>query len=252
MNIIVLVKMVASNALGKAEPGNFAVNPYDKFAIEQAVTLKKIHDSDYKITCICMGSLALKEKIKDCFLYGADDVILLSDERFSGADTLATSYVLCQAIERLFKYDLILCGNKSVDAETGQVGPGVAARLDIPYITNVDMIEELNNREVICIRETEEKTIRIKCRLPMLIAYKDFSTDMVTVSLHVLRKAKNKTVRIVNLDDLNLNSELCGIKGSKTKVISTNKIQTIPKCVQVIEGTIEEKSKHIMKILRQR
>lgn len=251
MNIIVLVKMVASQAMNKANLSHYEMNPYDKFAVQQAVKLKKSSNNDCKITCICMGSLALREIVKDCFIMGADDVILLSDEHFSGADTYATSYVLCQAINHLFKFDLILCGNKSVDAETGQVGPSVAARLNIPCITNVDTIEELNSREAICIRETEEKRIRIKCNLPMLMTFKDFSTDSVTGSLYALKRAKSQIVKVLSLHDLNLNRERCGMKGSKTKVISTSKIQTAPKSMRVIEGTAEEKSLQILQILRQ-
>lgn len=252
MNIVVFVKMVSSNIVGDKNEifDKIDINPYDKFAIEQAVEIKKRIKENCKITCICMGSKMVKDKIKDCILIGADNVILLSDDKFAGADTIATSYVLWKAIKYICEYDLILCGNKSVDGETGQVGPSVATRLNIPSITNVVRIEEVNNEEIICLRETEKQSICIKCKLPMLITFKDFSTSVIPNSLGAIKKARHSKVNIITSNNLLLNNNFCGAKGSKTTVISSDKIDVIPKGISIINGSVEKKVESILELLK--
>lgn len=121
------------------------VNPDDRHAIEEAVRLKERFGG--KVSVISMGPNQAREALREAISYGADAGILLSDRRFAGADTLATSYVLWKAVLRINDkdpVDLLLCGRQALDGDTGQVPPGIATRLGWPQLTSVLKIDDIN------------------------------------------------------------------------------------------------------------
>ena len=140
LNITVLVKPVPYKSVVDKD-GNVVrtkikniINKDDKCAIEEALKIKEKTDAK-----ICSVSMSVKSNIKvlkDILAYGVDDAILLNDSVFAGSDTNATAYILSQAIKKI-KSDLIICGKASSDSATSQVGIGVAAKLDIPFLYNV-------------------------------------------------------------------------------------------------------------------
>ncbi|MFH1602336.1 MAG: electron transfer flavoprotein subunit beta/FixA family protein, partial [Pseudomonadota bacterium] len=111
------------------------INPEDLNALEEALKIKDRIGAH--ITAITMGPMKAVEVLKECLYRGADAVILISDRRFAGADTLATAYTLKHAIDKIGNYDLILCGRQAIDGDTAQVGPQVAEKLNINQITNL-------------------------------------------------------------------------------------------------------------------
>jgi len=106
------------------------INPLDLYAIETAIRLKEQFCSE--VTVISMGPGKAIEAIKEAIAMGCDNGVLLSDRKFSGSDTWATSYVLSQGIKKIGNFDLILCGERATDGDTAQVGPGIASFLDLP------------------------------------------------------------------------------------------------------------------------
>jgi len=152
LRIVVLVKQVpdTQNVTGEAmkEDGTInrsalpaVFNPEDLNALEEALRLRDRYAA--RVTVITMGPPAAAQVLRESLYRGADEVILLTDKAFAGADTLATSYALCQAVQRLEGCDLVVCGRQAIDGDTAQVGPQTAEKLGMPQITCVSRIDEL-------------------------------------------------------------------------------------------------------------
>ncbi len=150
LRIVVLVKQVpdTQNVTGEAmkEDGTInraalptVFNPEDLSALEEALKLKDRHGG--RVTVITMGPPAAVQVLRDSLFRGADEVVLLTDRAFAGADTLATSYALSLAVRKLGGVDVILCGRQAIDGDTAQVGPQTAEKLGVPQITCVSRIE---------------------------------------------------------------------------------------------------------------
>src|SRR5574342_971249 len=157
MHIVVCVKQVPDTKIIKINPKTNTLdrrsdpailNPYDAHAVQEAVRLKKLHGGT--ISVLSMGPPQATAVIKKSVEIGADEGYLISDRAFAGADTLATSYALSKALERINKehpVDMIICGKHAIDGDTGQVGPGIARRMDIPPVTNVIEVSEVKPKE---------------------------------------------------------------------------------------------------------
>jgi len=142
------------------------INPFDLYAIEAAVQIKE--KTGGTVTAISMGPPGADAALRDAISRGVDRGILLTDKAFAGADTLATSYTLASAVKKLGGFDLIICGEKTVDGDTGQVGPEMAEHLGIPHIAYVAKVEEANEKlTVTCDMETEH--YKLSCPFPVLI-----------------------------------------------------------------------------------
>src|SRR4030042_4786188 len=155
--MIVLVKQVpdTKNITGQAMKEDGTVNraalpaifnPEDLNALEEALKIKDKFGG--KITVITMGPPAAAQVLRESLFRGADEVILLSDRKFAGADTRATSYALSMAIKKVKDYDIVLCGRQAIDGDTAQVGPQTAEKLNVNQVTCVDKILELKNKEI--------------------------------------------------------------------------------------------------------
>ena len=155
LRIVVLVKQVpdTQNVTGEAMKDDGTVNraalpavfnPEDLNALEEALRLKERHGG--RVSVITMGPPAAVQVLRESLYRGADEVILLSDKDFAGADTLATSYTLALAVRKLGPVDLVLCGRQAIDGDTAQVGPQTAEKLGMPQITCVSRIDEVVER----------------------------------------------------------------------------------------------------------
>ena len=152
MNIVVCLKQVPGTTKVRIDPQTNTlirqgikniVNPFDTYALEEGVRIKERCGG--KVTAISMGPPQAEEVLREAISAGADEAILLSDNAFAGADTLATAYTLARAIDKLGQYDIIICGRQTIDGDTGQVGPELAEMLEIPFIAYVSKIEEVNS-----------------------------------------------------------------------------------------------------------
>ena len=147
MDIIVCVKQVPDTTEIRIDPVTNTLvrdgvpsitNPFDENAIEEALRLKEKHGG--RVTVITMGPPQAEAILRDALAMGVDDVILISDRKFAGADTWATSYTLSQAIKRINKFDILLFGKQAIDGDTAQVGPGVAEWLNLPQVAYIRKI----------------------------------------------------------------------------------------------------------------
>ncbi len=142
-------------------------NPEDLNALEMALDLRDRYGGH--ITVMTMGPAAAAEVLREALYRGADRVVLLSDRRFAGADTLATSYTLKCAIEKAGPFDFVFCGRQAIDGDTAQVGPQTAEKLGIPQITYAESIVSLEEDEVVVQRAFPLGKEWVKCKLPCLM-----------------------------------------------------------------------------------
>jgi len=179
LNIIVLAKQVPDTRnVGKdamkedgtinraALPAIF--NPEDLNALEQALRLKDKNPGS-TVTILTMGLPRASEVIREAIYRGADNGIVLTDRALGGADTLATSYSLAQAVKKFGKYDIILGGRQAIDGDTAQVGPQIAEKLGIPQITYAEEILDLSNGTVTIKRRLENGVETVKSPLPCVV-----------------------------------------------------------------------------------
>ncbi|HZK70382.1 MAG TPA: electron transfer flavoprotein subunit beta/FixA family protein [Clostridia bacterium] len=247
MNIIVCVKQVpGSNDVKMDKVTNTIIregveaiiNPFDVYAVEEALKIKDNFGG--KITAISMGIPKVVDTLQEVLDLGVDSGVLLSDRAFAGADSLATAYTLSKGINKIGKYDLIICGKQATDGDTAQVGPSLAEKLGIPHTTNVSSIEEVGADFIICNRSTDEGYEVIKIFLPAVITVvKDINVPRLP-SIRTLKSAKNAEIFIWNLRDINADKNYTGLKGSPTQVVKTF-IPQYDTGTEIFEGTNEEK-----------
>jgi electron transfer flavoprotein beta subunit len=142
-------------------------NPEDLNALEMALSLKDQFGGS--VSVLTMGPMQAVEVLRQALYRGADRVVLLSDRKFAGADTQATSYTLKCAIDKLGDYDLVFCGRQAIDGDTAQVGPQVAEKLGIPQITYAEAIVEAQGDALVVQRAFELGTELVSCPLPCLL-----------------------------------------------------------------------------------
>ena len=142
-------------------------NPEDLNALEMALQLKDRHGGS--VTVITMGPPKAANILRESLWRGADRVVLLTDRKFAGADTLATSVALQKAIEKLGRYDLVLAGRQAIDGDTAQVGPQTAEKLGIPQITYVESVIEIGPTHIVAERALDTGSEIVRCTLPCLL-----------------------------------------------------------------------------------
>ena len=211
-------------------------NPEDLKALEMALQVKDLV-SGATVTVVTMGPPRAAEIIKDARDRGADDGFVLSDARFAGADTLATSYALAQAIKQLGTVDLILGGRQAIDGDTAQVGPQVAEKLEIPQITYAEELIAVDSRSITLRRRLERGTECVKAQLPVLVTVTSAAQDCRYPNVHRMLRLAGEEVRMVNADGIGADMDRLGLKGSPTKVKKIESVVLAHKESVVLEPT---------------
>ncbi len=260
---LVLVKQVpdTANISGKVMNDDGTVNraklpavfnSEDRVALELALRLRDRYGG--KVTAITMGPHRASDVLRECLFMGADDVCLVSDRKFAGADTLATSYVLSRAIRKLGRFDVIIGGRQAIDGDTAQVGPQTAEKLALPQVTYVEEILDVADGRATIKRKIDGGYEVVRARLPVLITvvgeaaiprpysakrvmqFKNARTLMELEKLaddnsllysdRLVHEAKGRGlfIQTFTADDLDVEPDRCGIKGSPTKV---HKIESV-------------------------
>ena len=211
-------------------------NPEDLKALEMALRVKD-HIPDATVTVVTMGPPRAAEIVKDACSRGADDGLVLSDMRFAGADTLATSYALSQVIGQLGRVDLIFGGRQAIDGDTAQVGPQVAEKLGVPQVTYAEELLDVNDREITILRRLEHGTESVRAKLPALVTVTSAAADCRYPNIHRLFRRANEAVRIQNADGIDADMDRLGMKGSPTKVKKIENVVLAHKESVVLEPT---------------
>jgi electron transfer flavoprotein beta subunit len=257
MEIVVCIKQVPDTTDIRIDPKTNTliregvpsiINPFDTYAIEEGVRLREKYQG--KVTVISMGPPQVEESLREAVSLGADEGILLSDRAFAGADTLATSYTLARGIEKIGKFDLIICGKQASDGDTAQVGPGIAEKLNIPHVTYVKKIEEVTADSIQVERSVEEGYEVIRMPLPALITVvKEINTPRMP-SLKGKLKAKGIQLVTWGAKDLVLEEERIGLQGSPTQVIKIFTPEPRGKG-EMVEGDPKEQAAQLVDKLRE-
>lgn len=226
MNILVCIKQVPGTSKVEVDPVtgvlkrdgvDSKMNPYDLYALETALRIRDKVGGNVKV--ISMGPLQALEVIKEAYMMGADEGVLLSDRKFGGADVLATAYTISQGVKQMGNVDLILCGKQTTDGDTAQVGPEMAEYLGMPHIANVIKIEEIKNNSMIVEMDMPNTIEVAEIKFPCLLTVEK---DIFQPRLPSYRKkleTKNKEIKVLTFKDLeDQNENRYGLNGSPTKV----------------------------------
>ena len=229
MKIVVCIKQVPATTDAKIDPetkriireGSKAIlNPFDLYAIEEALRIREKRGGE--VVVLSMGPDTAKNSLIEALSMGADKAFLLSDRAFAGSDTWATSYALAKAIETIGGVDLILCGKQAVDGDTAQVGPGIAAKLDIMQAANVSAVDEIGKDFITVSRMNENGYDVLKLRLPALLTVlKDINVPRIP-KLKNARPARTAEITVWHPDDIGADPEKIGLNASPTRVVKTD------------------------------
>ncbi len=243
------------------------VNPDDLFALEMALGVKDQFGGE--ITAISMGPPSAVAVLKDALTRGVDHAVVLTDKRFAGADTLATSHVLERAVRKTGHFDIVFCGRQAIDGDTAQVGPQVAEKLNIPQVTFAEAIEHLKGDEIVIRRAIEGGYERIRGSLPLLVTVTNSARKPRPPSAkRLMFWKKGKTLlsvedgeerdRLTNkglliplwdLEELGCPADLCGFQGSATWIKKVENVKLTPRDPRYFD-TSERGMRDLMKELR--
>jgi len=256
MNIVVCLKQVPGTTQVKIDPQTNTlvrqgikniVNPFDTYAVEEGARIKERFGG--KVTAISMGPPQAEEVLREAISTGADEVILLSDSAFAGSDTLATSYTLARAINKIQEYDLVICGRQTIDGDTAQVGPELAEMLEIPFVAYVSQIEEIDNGYMRVQRMVEDGHEVIETPLPAVITVvKEINVPRLP-SLRGLTKAKSAVIPTWTAKELGVDKNMVGLSGSATRVIKIFSPQRAYRG-EILQGSLESQAESLINKLR--
>lgn len=197
------------------------LNPYDEIALEYALKIKDKFPQA-KIIVLSMGPAQAKELLRVAVARGADEAFLISDKKFSGADTLATSYTIAAAIKSVIPdFDLIITGQFAIDGDTGQTPSNIAVELGIENITFVKNILDFDEEKITLLRETEDGFERLKSSYPVMASVLKNDIELRHYSIKNYIKSFDSDIKVLDKSELNVEDEKIGFKGSPTYVSAT-------------------------------
>jgi len=250
MRIVVCVKQVPATTEAKIDPvtkrivreGSRAVlNPFDLYAIEEAVSLKE--QCGGEVIALSMGPENAKNALTEALSMGADEAVLLSDRAFGGSDTWATGYALAKAVETIGGVDLVICGRQAIDGDTAQVGPEIAANLGVMQAANVMKTLSAGDGVFTFLRMNESGCDVVRLRAPALITVlKDINVPRVP-TLRNARRARAAEIKVWKPDDIGADVSLIGLAASPTRVVKTQPQSSRNTDTFRIEGEAREAAK---------
>ncbi|MBN1941714.1 MAG: electron transfer flavoprotein subunit beta/FixA family protein [Phycisphaerae bacterium] len=268
MRIVVLLKQVPETNAVKMDEATGTmvregveaiVNPLDLYAIETALLLREAQpEGSCEVVGISMGPPKAVKALREAVSMGLDSAVLISDKAFAGSDTWATSYVLAAAIRKLGGAELILCGERATDGDTGQVGPGVASFLNLPVATYVGKLEliDTNNAKICRVhRLIEDGHEVLDMDLPGVATVVKEIADPRLPTLRGKQRAKKIDVPTWGVADLDVQPEKLGLNGSPTRVVKIFKPKVARECEKlhaVDEETIEQAATRVVEYLKEK
>ncbi|MFD2922365.1 electron transfer flavoprotein subunit beta/FixA family protein [Halobacillus naozhouensis] len=212
MNLFVIMKrtfdteekIVIEKGRVADESAEFIINPYDEYAVEEAVQLKEQHGGE--VTVVTIGDEEAEKELRTALAMGADKAVLMNtEEDLDDGDAYTTAKILAEFFKDK-EVDLILAGNVAIDEGSGQVGPRLAAFLDIPAITTITNLE-IDGTQALIERDVEGDIEKVEAALPVLVTAQQGLNEPRYPSLPGIMKAKKKPLDELELDDLDLEEE---------------------------------------------
>ncbi|MEE1227809.1 MAG: electron transfer flavoprotein subunit beta/FixA family protein [Lachnospiraceae bacterium] len=261
MNILVCVKQVPDTTIIKIDPVTNTLirkgvpsilNPFDGYALEAAARIKD-DDPDTVITVVSMGPPQAKDMLKDCLAAAADKAYLVTAREFGGSDTLATSYIISEAIKKIEekegKFDAIFCGKQAIDGDTAQVGCEIAEHLGLPQVT-YGLTAKPYEDGLKVEREEEDGTAIIGVPTPCLVTFTKPSWDLRYATIKRKMAARKIPINELTFEDFpDIDNSMIGLKGSPTRVKKTFVPEQKQGGVMIDGEDGTEKAKNLVKML---
>ena len=247
------VKMDETTGTMIREDVEAIVNPLDLYAIETAIRLRQQYGGE--VVGISMGPPKAESALKEAIAMGIDSGILISDKAFAGSDTWATSYVLASAIRRIGEFDVVICGERATDGDTGQVGPGIAGFLELPVATYISRIDSLNGKNCRVHRLVEDGYEILDVQLPAVLTVVKEVAEPRLPTLRGKQKARTTDVPVWSVGDLDVDADKLGLKGSPTRVVKIFRPKVTRQCRMLEAGdetSIEAAADQVVEFLKQR
>ena len=259
MNILVCVKQVPDTTEIKINPETNTliregvpsiVNTFDAYALEMAARIKD--EQGAKIVVMSMGPEQAKTALKECLAVGADKAYLVSDRAFGGSDTLATGYILSNAVKTVEEqegpFDIIFCGKQAIDGDTAQVGPQLAEHLGYPQITCISEIT-VQEGKVRTLRETEYRKEIWESQMPVLVTVTKPAFEPRYPTIKTKLAANKAEIPTLTINEVKADPERSGLNGSPTRVKKTFVPLLKKDGVIINEASAEDSSKKLAGLL---
>jgi len=248
MNILVLMKqtfdteekIVLQNGTICEDGVNFIINPYDEYAIEEAIKLRDEHGGE--VTIITVGPERAENALRTALAMGADKAVIVDSDDLN-LDEYSTAKIIAAVIKEL-DFDLILGGNVAVDYGSGQIGPRLAEELDIAQVTTITKLE-IDGNEAVIERDVEGDKEVIQVSLPVLLTAQQGLNEPRYPSLPGIMKAKKKPIKRIEMDDLNIEDEV-EVKTTVTETFFPLKKEA----GRILNGDIKDQVSELAAILR--
>ena len=257
MRIIVCVKQVIDTGAvltlkeGQVDTEGLprVLNPYDEFAVEEAVRIRERSPEDTTVTLMTLGPDRFKNTLRKGLAMGADQAVHLLDSVFEGLDCLGVATVLSKAIGTL-EYDLILCGRQAVDDDMAQVGPAIAVLLGIPFVTVVTDLKISEDRQKAEVtRQIEGGSEIIAAPLPLLLTCQKGLNEPRLPSLKGIMAAKKKEITILDAAAIGFDAKAMGVTANRVRETALTLPAARKKGI-ILEGTPEEACSQLVQALR--
>ncbi|MCA1031980.1 electron transfer flavoprotein subunit beta/FixA family protein [Bacillus timonensis] len=250
MNIFVIMKrtfdteekLVLNNGQISEDGAEFIINPYDEYAIEEAIQVRDANGGE--VTVVTVGSEESEKELRTALAMGADKAVLINiEDDVENGDQFTTAKLLAEYLKGQ-EVDLILGGNVAIDGGSGQVGPRVAELLDIPYVTTITKLE-IDGSNVTIVRDVEGDSEVIETSLPLLVTAQQGLNEPRYPSLPGIMKAKKKPLDEVELDDLDLDEDDVEAKTKTIEIFLPPKKEA----GKVLQGELEDQVKELVSLL---
>ncbi|WP_349408085.1 electron transfer flavoprotein subunit beta/FixA family protein [Pseudalkalibacillus sp. SCS-8] len=250
MNIYVILKrtfdteekIAIENGKISEDGVEFIINPYDEYAVEEAIKLRDEHGGE--VTVVTVGEEESDKQLRTALAMGADKAVLIDDEDVEYGDQYSTAKILAAYFEDK-EVDIILGGNVAIDGASGQVGPRLAELLDIPHVTTITKLE-IDGSTVKIERDVEGDLEIIETSLPVLVTAQQGLNEPRYPSLPGIMKAKKKPLEELELDDLDLDED--EVEG-KTRTLEVF-LPPEKQAGKVLDGEVDDQVKELVSLLR--
>ncbi|MBU8906091.1 electron transfer flavoprotein subunit beta/FixA family protein [Desertibacillus haloalkaliphilus] len=250
MDIVVILKrtfdteekITINNGTIDDSGAEFVINPYDEYAVEEAILLRDEHGGE--VTVVTVGDEEAEKELRTALAMGADKAVLIDNEEVEESDQYTTATLLATYLKDQ-DFDIILGGNVAVDGGSGQVGPRVAQLLEIPQVTTITNLS-IDGATATIERDVEGDQETIEVSLPVLVTAQQGLNEPRYPSLPGIMKAKKKPLETLDLDDLDLDEEDVESKTKRIDVFLPPEKQA----GKVLDGDIEEQTKELVSLLR--
>ena len=248
MNSVVLIKQVpdtaqlsaGTNGLQLMESGPRIVNPWDEYALEEALRLREAHGGS--VTVLCLGRPDAIEALKRGLAMGADEAVLISDPQLIGGDSLATARALAAAIQKIGEFDLVIAGRSSIDSGNFATAVQVAALLNVSQLSYVAAIKAIDpaTKTITVERLVESGRETVSGKLPVVMSVVKEINEPRFPSFMQIRKAAKKNIPVWSIADLGLDAELVGAAGSQVRWSQLDLPPAREAQVEMLNGSADE------------